>query len=257
MRSAWLAKRGLRLRVGFQLFLALLATAIGIGLVVMVRDAVTSRSVVIESFDTPPALAASGVSGRVVAAGLLDVLTGIQAASRTGAERRSLSNAWTSEIAIEVPETGVSIGQIERMLKSRFGHDLHIDGDLVQTEKGGLALTVRGSGILPKTFTDEARNLDKLLTEAGEYVYGQSQPGLWAAYLSNNDRNDEAIPGVALAKHGDRSRRVLPFPPGRGRRIIGSIGINNIAMCQPFEPIHAVGLGHYVRGGTVPIQPPE
>ena len=47
---------GLRLRVGFQLFLALLATAIGIGLVVMTRDAVTSRSVVTESFDTPPAL---------------------------------------------------------------------------------------------------------------------------------------------------------------------------------------------------------
>ena len=63
----------------------------------------------------------------------------------------------------------------------------------MQTEKGGLALTVRGTGILPKTFTDEGRNLDKLLTQAGEYVYGQSQPGLWAAYLSNNDRNDEAI----------------------------------------------------------------
>ena len=205
------------MRVGFQLFLALLATAIGIGLVVMVRDAVTSRSVVIESFDTPPALAASGVSGRVVAAGLLDVLTGIQAASRTGAERRSLSNAWTSEIAIEVPETGVSIGQIERMLKSRFGHDLHIDGDLVQTEKGGLALTVRGSGILPKAFTDEARNLDKLLTEAGEYVYGQSQPGLWAAYLSNNDRNVEAIPGVALAKHGDLDGAAAKFKDAHQR----------------------------------------
>jgi tetratricopeptide (TPR) repeat protein len=184
---------GLRLRVGFQLFLAILATSIGIGLVVMVRDAVTSRSVVIDSFDAPPALAASGLSGRVVASGLLDVLTRIQAANRSGVERRALSNAWTNEIAIEVPETGVSIGQLQRFLKTRFGHDLHIDGELVQTEKGGLALTVRGTGILPKTFTDETRSVDKLLTQAGEYVYGQSQPGLWAAYLSNNDRNDEAI----------------------------------------------------------------
>jgi hypothetical protein len=36
-------------------------------------------------------------------------------------------------------------------------------------------------GILPKTFAEKAAYLDKLLTQAGEYVYGQSQPGLWAA----------------------------------------------------------------------------
>ena len=182
----------LRLRTGFQVFFALFATVIGIGLAIVIYDAVHSRSVVIDPFDIAPNLAAEVPSGKIVAAGLLDVLTQIQAANRSSAEHRSLSNAWTNDIAIEVPETGISIGQLERILKTRFGHDQHIDGDLVQTEKGGLALTVRGTGILPKTFTDEARNLDKLLTQAGEYVYGQSQPGLWAAYLSN-DRLDEAI----------------------------------------------------------------
>jgi tetratricopeptide (TPR) repeat protein len=192
-REVDLRRFGLRLRVGFHLFLVLVATAIGIGLVVMVRDAVTSRSVVIDSFDAPPALAASGLSGRVVSAGLLDMLTRIQAANRSNVVERALSNAWTNEIAIEVPETGISIGQIERVLKTRFGHDQHIEGDLVQNEKGGLVLTVRGTGILPKSFTDEKRDLEKLLMEAGEYVYGQSQPGLWTAYLSNSDRDDDAI----------------------------------------------------------------
>ena len=157
----------------------------------MIYDAVHSRSVVIDPFEIAPNVATQAPSGKMVAAGLLDVLTKIQAANRSGAEHRSLSNAWTNDIAIEVPETGISIGQLERMLKTRFGHDQHIDGDLVQMEKGGLTLTVRGTGILPKTFTDEGRNLDKLLTQAGEYVYGQSQPGLWA-YLSL-DRYDEAI----------------------------------------------------------------
>jgi tetratricopeptide (TPR) repeat protein len=191
-REVDIRRFGLRLRVGFQVFLALVASTIGIGLIVMIRDAVSSRSVVVDAIDIAPNVAAQVPSGKIVAAGLLDVLTKIQAANHSSAEHRALSNAWTNEIAIEVPETGVSIGQIERTLKARFGHDLHIDGDLVQTEKGGLALTVRGTGILPKTFTDEARNLEKLLTQAGEYVYGQSQPGLWAAYLSN-DRYDEAI----------------------------------------------------------------
>jgi len=192
-REVDLRRFGLRLRVGFQFFLVLVATAIGIGLVMMVRDAVTSRSVVIDSFDAPPALAASGLSGRVVGAGLLDVLTRIQAANRSNVAERALSNAWTNEIAIELPETGISIGQIERMLKTRLGHDQHIDGNLVQTEKGGLVLTVRGTGILPKSFSDETRNLENLLTQAGEYIYGQSQPGLWTAYLSNNNRDEDAI----------------------------------------------------------------
>jgi hypothetical protein len=183
----------LRLRTGFQIFFALFATVIGIGLAIVIYAAVQSRSVVIDPFEAPPVLAAKGLSGKVLAAGLLDVLTRIQAASRSNAEGRSLSNAWTNEIAIDVPETGISIGQLERMIKTRFGHDQHIEGDLVLTEQGSLALTVRGTGILPKTFTDEARNLDKVLTEAGEYIYSQSQPGLWASYLGNNNRIDESI----------------------------------------------------------------
>jgi tetratricopeptide (TPR) repeat protein len=192
-REVDIRRFGLRLRVGFQLFIALAAIVIGIGAAIAIYDAVHSRSVVIDPFDIAPNVAAEVPSGKIVAAGLLDVLTRIQAANGSSAEHRSLSNAWTNDISIDVPETGISIGQLERVLKTRFGHDQHIDGDLVQTEKGGLALTVRGTGILPKTFTDEGRNLDKLLTQASEYVYGQSQPGLWAAYLYSNDRDDEAI----------------------------------------------------------------
>jgi tetratricopeptide (TPR) repeat protein len=192
-REVDIRRFGLRLRVSFQVFIALLATVIGIGIAIMIRDAVQSRSVVIDPFDAPPSLATDGINGKVLAAGLLDVLTRIQAATRSNAEHRNLSNAWTGDIEIEVPETGISIGQIERVLKARFGHDQHIDGDLVKTRTGGLALTVRGAGILPRTFTDGSGDVDRLVTQAGEYVYGQSQPGLWTAYLSNNDRNDEAI----------------------------------------------------------------
>jgi tetratricopeptide (TPR) repeat protein len=183
----------LRLRTGFQMFLVLFGTVIGVGLAIVIYSAVQSRSVVIEPFDIAPNVAAEVPSGKIVAAGLLDVLTRIQAASRASIEHRKLSNAWTNEISIEVPETGISIGQLERTIKTRFGHDQHIDGDLAKTHSGGLALTVRGTGILPKTFAGEAGTLDKLLTQAGEYVFGQSQPGLWAAYLTENNRDDEAI----------------------------------------------------------------
>jgi tetratricopeptide (TPR) repeat protein len=201
---------GLYMRVGFQVFIGLFATAIGIGILIMLYDAVLSRSVVIDEFDVAPNVAIDVPSGKIVASGLLDVLTRIQAATRSSAERRSLSNAWTNDIAIEVPETGVSIGQFERALKARFGHDQHVEGDLTKTQAGGLALTVRGSGILPRTFVDEARDLDKLSVQAGEYVYGQSQPGLWAAYLANSDRSEDAI-HFAQAAYATADIKEKPF----------------------------------------------
>ncbi len=70
-----LRRFGMRLRVTFQLFLALLGATIGLGLVVMVYDAFHSRNVVVDPFDAPPALAAQGLSGKVLASGLFDVIT--------------------------------------------------------------------------------------------------------------------------------------------------------------------------------------
>jgi hypothetical protein len=91
----------------------------------MIHDVVNARSVVIDSFDIAPNVSDQVPNGRIVAAGLLDVLTRIQASTRSSAEHRNLSNAWTSDIALEVPETGISIGELERMLKARLGHDQH------------------------------------------------------------------------------------------------------------------------------------
>ena len=193
LREERIRRVGLRLRVAFQFFIALLATVLTAGVVVMLRDAFTSRSVVVEPFDAPPALAAGGVSGKVAASGLLDELRRLQNATRADASKRDLANAWTGEIKLAVPETGISLGEMSRMLKARFGHDLHIDGEIVQTETDGLALTVRGDGVAPKTFTGSAGDLAKLTVGAAEYVYAQSEPVLWAYYLSSRGRNEEAI----------------------------------------------------------------
>jgi tetratricopeptide (TPR) repeat protein len=184
---------GLRLRVGFQLFLVLAATFIGIAFALMIHDAVTSRRVVVEAFDSPPALAAQGLTGKVVAAGVLDELNRLQAVTKTSAAKRDVSNAWASEAKLAVPEAGISLEELSGVLRARFGHDVHIYGDAVVTEPGSIALTVRSDGVMPRTFTGSARELGKLSAEAAEYVYGQSEPALWAAYLSLRDRYAEAI----------------------------------------------------------------
>jgi tetratricopeptide (TPR) repeat protein len=188
-----LRRFGERLRVGLQLFVILVATVIGIGGAILIRDAVNSRSVVVESFDAPPALVARGVTGKVVADGLLDELRRLQSATRADAGKRDLANAWTGEIKLAVPEAGISLGELSRMLKARFGQDLHIEGELIQTDSGGLALTVRGDGVAARKFIGTAGDLDNLISQAAGYVYSQSEPVLWAYYLTNKGLNDEAL----------------------------------------------------------------
>src|SRR5206468_3903661 len=95
-----------------------------------------------------------------------------------------------SDIRLEVPETGVSIGEIRRYLHEWLGRETHISGDLVQ-EKDGLLLTVRGSGLPARSFT--GTDLKLLSVQAAEYVYGGAEPYAFASLLGSAGRTAEAI----------------------------------------------------------------
>jgi tetratricopeptide (TPR) repeat protein len=192
-REGKIRRTGQRIRVGMQSFVALVVGLIAVGVVVMVYDAFTSRQVVVDAFQAPPALAASGVTGEVVASGVLDTLQKLQAATRTANKQLRTSGAWASDVKIDVPETGVSLGEIIRLLHQRFGHDLHITGELIQTGSGGLSLTVRGEGVPAASFAGGPDDLSKLTARAAEYVYGRSQPIQFATYLVQAGRYDDAV----------------------------------------------------------------
>jgi tetratricopeptide (TPR) repeat protein len=208
-REAALRRYGQKIRLGMQVFVALVATVLGLGLLVMLHDAFTSRAVVVEAFETPPALAPRGVTGKMVAGGVLDALQKLAKATRSKEKALTSYSAWSSDIEIEVPETGVSIGELNRVLHARFGNDLHIGGELVQAEGGGLALTIRGDGVPARIFAGKAGDLDKLVIAAAEYAYGSSQPYVFAAYLTGQGRDSDAlafIPG-AFAEAGNDALR--------------------------------------------------
>jgi tetratricopeptide (TPR) repeat protein len=64
---------------------------------------------------------------------------------------------------------------------------------LLQTSSGALALTVRGDGVAPRTFTGSPDELDTLSVKAAQYVYAESQPVQWAIYLENEFRYADEI----------------------------------------------------------------
>jgi tetratricopeptide (TPR) repeat protein len=202
LREGGLRRIGQRLRNSLLVFSAVAATVVGFALLGMLSNAVTSNSVVVEPFDTPPTLAVRGINGKVVATGLLDGLQKLQDATRATTQALRTRGAWASDIKIEVPETGASIGEIDRLLHQRFGHDVHIQGDLVQTETGSLVLTVRGDGVPAQTFEGATADLAKLTDQAAGYIYGRSQPYRYATYLVGSGRNAEALAFIPSAFAG-------------------------------------------------------
>lgn len=189
-----LRRLGMRLRIGFQIFVALVATALGIGALILVRDAMTSHTVIVEAFDSPSAYATRGMTGTVLAASFLDELKRLKEATRTSvAAKADLSSAWSHEVKVSVPEAGISLGELSTLLKARFGHDIRIGGDLVESASGDLTLTVRGDGVPAKTFKGKPEELEGLIVKAAQYVYATAQPVLWAIYLEGDGRPQEEI----------------------------------------------------------------
>ena len=187
------------LKVSLQIITGVVGLAVFALVVGLIVEAATSRAVVVDAFDAPPSLAPRGVTGKVVASNVLDALTRLQAATRAAAVKRRLTNAWGGDIKVEVPATGISIGELKRLLHEMLGRDVHIAGDLVQAADGDLQLTVRGDDVSPKTFLGGPDDLAGLTSKAAEYIYGEADPYLLAAYLSTAGRPAEALDFIAKA----------------------------------------------------------
>lgn len=181
-----------RFLVAFDLTLAVCGLVVLVIVAALFWDAVTSRSVIILPFDVPADLAAEGRSGKVVATELLGHLRTLQDATRSDQAKRSVSDAWSNRIELQIPEVGISIDEVENLLHRWLSHDEHISGSVTETGDR-IAVAIQGDNISYREFDGGRGGLDSLLTKAAEYVYGESEPYLFAVYLFNQGRYSEVI----------------------------------------------------------------
>jgi tetratricopeptide (TPR) repeat protein len=176
-------------------FLRLATLCVGIaaaaGVSLMVWDAAHSNGLLIEPFAVPPDMATKGLTGQVVASQVLDQLTTMDAASLSFRPRLSYANNWGKDIKVEIPETGVSIGEFRRFLREWLGNDTHISGEVWRTDTG-IAVSARTGGERGATFTGSQPDFDALVQKAAEHVYAQTQPYRFAGYIRGQRRFDEA-----------------------------------------------------------------
>jgi tetratricopeptide (TPR) repeat protein len=179
------------MKVAFELAIALIFTLVAIGLGAAVWGAATDNGLVVQSFSVPPDLAGRGMTGDVVAAKLLDKLQALQNATASNRAPSSYANNWGSDIKLQIPDTGISIGEFLRSLHAWLGHQTRITGEIWRTPTG-LAVTARAGNDTSPTFTGTDADLDKLIRQAAESVYRATQPYRYAVYLANAGRDKEA-----------------------------------------------------------------
>ncbi len=197
-----------RIKAALQVLTMLVGLLIAVGVATMAWQAHEAHGLAIDAFSVPPDLARDGLTGQVVASRFLDRLQDLQAAT-ANSERpaESFQNDWGSEIKVEIPETGLTFSEFDKLLREKLGHVSHVSGEVLKTPTG-IALTARIGDAPPQTFAGGPADIDTLAQKAAEAVFRASQPYRYADYLDQHGRTDEAFAVIAdLAANGPPSER--------------------------------------------------
>lgn len=186
-------------RAGFALkvLTGIAGLMLAIAAVWLLLDASRYRGLTVQAFSAPPDLAARGLTGEVVAGKLLDELVRMQARTDSVRAASSYANDWGDRIEVQIPQTGVSISDLQRALRQQFGRETQISGVVYRLPDGQLSVTARTGGAAGDTFIGTEAEFDALIQKAAESVYAQTQPYRYSVFLKTNGRVDEAVKVLA------------------------------------------------------------
>ena len=215
-----------RMKAVLQVMTACVGLAIVAGIGWMAWEAHESDGLVIEPFNTPPEFASQGLSGQVLASRLLDGVRRLQDGTISPESPRTLEHGWAKEVRVEIPETGVSVGELQSLFRNWLGHDVRVSGELTRDGQN-LTLTLRAGADPVEPITGPASNPDALIAKAAEELYGATQPERYARWLRANNRNDDAIAIYRrlsiTGSRRQRARALVGWTGALGDDPIGSI----------------------------------
>jgi tetratricopeptide (TPR) repeat protein len=187
--------------------LSLTLQGLGVALGVLVLTALGAlawqahedHGLVIQAFTAPPAFAARGVSGDTVAADVMDKLSSITSFIRENSfsSTGAVTTDRSSDVKIEIPETGVSLTEAWRLLREWLGSARKVSGSLRDEGDGRITLTARLDGGEVFTATGPASDLGALEQNIAEQVYGATDPNNLAVYLEMHGRKSDAFAAAA------------------------------------------------------------
>ncbi len=175
------------MRIALQGMFAVIGLVVVFGLIAAMWSAAHDDSLVIEAFSVPPDLAQRGLTGQVVASQLLDKLAGLQDKTPTERAASTYSHNWNNDIKVAIPNTGLSVQDVNRLLRDWLGHETHITGEVFRTA-AGIDITARTGGQSGETVRGAEADFDTLMQNAAESIYRRTQPYRYSVYVVNEGR---------------------------------------------------------------------
>jgi hypothetical protein len=122
-----------RMRGAVQVLVLLVAVVIVFALGAVVWSAANDHGLVVESFSVPPDLVAQGQTGAALATHVMDRIAAMENQTSSFRAKGSYQNNWNDDIKVQIPDTGISVGEAYRFLVGWLGNQTHISGEIMHT----------------------------------------------------------------------------------------------------------------------------
>jgi len=187
-----------RLSIALKMATGAVGIAIVIGVAAAMWKASQAEGIVVDSFSVPPQFSQAGITGQVVADDLTNQIAMIRDRGNASSSARSKDVRQNGEeVKIEIPETGISLGQAWRFLRTWLGHERRLTGNVRILADGKIALTVSLDGANAVTFSGASGDLDKLEQQAAERIFQLEDPVNYVLYLGSLGRRAESLAAAA------------------------------------------------------------
>jgi tetratricopeptide (TPR) repeat protein len=181
-----------RLSITLKVLSGLVGLGVALAAALLVWNASRADGLIVHAFTVPPDLAARGLTGEVVASRVLDRMAQLAREANTAQPASRYESDWTQNSSVEIPQTGVSITELDRLLRAWLGHETHLRGEVVRTTDG-LAVTARAGTVATAAHTGLETQVDPLIASVAEDAFARTQPRRYAVWLLGQDRNAEAL----------------------------------------------------------------
>lgn len=184
-----------RIGLWLKMFTGLTALAAAAIVIALVWDATQSSGVVVTPFSVPGSLAERGLTGEVVAAEVQDRLLALQTATESFRAEESYEADWGDDIKVEIPQTGVSIGELQRWLRGWLGRRTRVSGAVTKVgEELRITVRVTGQSVSATSVLSQGpeQDLDKTVGASALALFKHTQPYRYGVWLRRQDRLDEA-----------------------------------------------------------------
>jgi tetratricopeptide (TPR) repeat protein len=154
--------------------------------VAVIWSASRADGIVVEPFAVPPDLERRGFSGSVVAVQLLDRITELEASTESARAPSSYANSWSEDSDVELPYTGMSLGQLRRELRDWLGSEKRLSGEVVRLNDQRVAINFRTGRDAGRVEGSEA-DLDGAMQQAALAIFRSTNPYRYTVWLGRNE----------------------------------------------------------------------